>query len=151
MNIIFVGPTGVHHALIAAHIFMGDLHNNDYRHIKQFGDWRLDSKGELIYVGQDSEGTQVYTFGAGRNYELASTIISDFRDLFGVGADELVARAVNVRGYLLFYALSYIPSWLGGRYLSNLLADYLSVRQFAQIRAETLAFKNELKKHGNNL
>jgi hypothetical protein len=146
MNIIFVGPTGVHHALIAAHIFMGDLHNNDYRQVKHFDDHKRDLSGELIYVGQDKEGAQVYTFGAGRNHELAAVIISDFRSLFGIGPEELVAWAVTVPGYLLFYALGYIPPCLGGRYLTNLLAGWLSVRQFEHIRTETLAFKDELKR-----
>lgn len=144
MNIIFVGPTGVHHALIAAHIFMGDLYNNDYSEVEHFGDETADLSGELIYVGQDEEGSQIYTFGAGRNYELASVIISDFRDLFGVGSDQLVARAVVVPGSLLFYTLSYVPPMLGGRYFSGLLASFLAVRQFDHIRSQTLAFKDEL-------
>lgn len=145
MNVIFVGPTGVHHALIAAHIFMGDLHNNDYSQIAYYGDQNADLSGELIYVGQAEEGVQVYTFGAGRNHELASTIIADFRDLYGVGPDELVARVVSVPGYLFFYALSYIPAFLGGRYLSNLLAGYLTVKQFEHIKHQTLSLKDELR------
>lgn len=145
MNVIFVGPTGVHHALIAAHIFMGDLHSNDYREVEHFGDQTADLSGELIYVGQNAEGVHVYTFGAGRNHELASTIITDFRNLYGAGSDELVAQAVAVPGYYLFYALSYIPPLLGGRYFSNLLAAYLSVRQFDKIERQILAFKNQLK------
>jgi len=109
LNVIFVGPTGVHHALIAAHIFMGDLHNNDFRLIEHYGDRELDSKAELWYVGQTDDGAKVYTFGAGPNHKLAAEIIADFRDLLGFGEEELVARAVPVPGNLWLYALSYLP------------------------------------------
>jgi hypothetical protein len=109
LHVIFVGPTGVHHALIAAHIFMGNLHSNDYRFIEHYGDIRLDSKGELLYVGQTAEGVKVYTFGAGPNHELAPAIIAGFRDLFGFGERDLIARAVSVPGNLWLYVLSYLP------------------------------------------
>ncbi|HCF50126.1 MAG TPA: hypothetical protein DER60_07585 [Syntrophomonas sp.] len=109
LNVIFVGPTGVHHALIAAHIFMGDLHSNDYRFVEHYDDKEADLKGDLLYVGEDANGVKVYAFGAGANYELAPAIIADLRDLFGFSEEELVARAVSIPGNLLFYGLNYLP------------------------------------------
>ena len=47
-------------------------------------------------------------FGAGPNHELPA-IIAGFRDLFGFGERDLIARAVSVPGNLWLYVLSYLP------------------------------------------
>lgn len=144
MYVIFVGLTGVHHALIAAHVFMGDLNNTEFRLIQHFCDKDMDQKGSLFYVGKDANGVQVYTFGAGHNPELAAGIINELRDILGFAEGDLAARAVSIPGDAIIAFLSRIPHYMGGNYLQNLLGQVLVGRQFEKIKKETLAFKSEL-------
>lgn len=137
--------TGVHHALIAAHVFMGDLHSDNFRLIQHFGDKDIEQKGDLFYVGKDAHGVQVYTFGAGHNQELAAGIINELRNILGFAEEELTARAVSIPGDAVIAALSRIPTYMGGSYLQNLLGQVLTERYFEKIKTETLAFKSELE------
>jgi hypothetical protein len=151
LYVIFVGLTGVHHALIAAHVFIDDLHSNNFRLIQHFGDRDLEKKGDLFCVGQDDHGALIYTFGAGHDQELAAGVIEELRNILGFDEKDLAVRAVSIPGDAIIAALGRIPAYMGGSCLQNLLGQILIAWQFERIKNETLTFKSEMESRRSEL
>jgi hypothetical protein len=119
MNILFLGTSGVHHALIAANIYL-EKPVKDFNSIPNFANIALESSGFPIFVGEDNQGNQVYTLGAG-DVEMAKKSIEDLRNVFGRPANDLVVKPVSVKGEKLLTLLNHIPASLGGRLWHNLI------------------------------
>lgn len=119
MNILFLGTSGVHHALIAANIYL-EKPVKDFNSIPNFANIALESSGFPIFVGEDNQGNQVYTLGAG-DVEMAKKSIEDLRNVFGRPANDLVVKPVSVKGEKLLALLNHIPASLGGRLWHNLI------------------------------
>ncbi|MGE5415191.1 MAG: DUF3189 family protein [Acidobacteriota bacterium] len=95
MDIVFTGATGVHQALLAAHIYLGQLNDTDFSYIKGLADLDLDSLGEPIFVGEDSAGNHVYTLGLGQ-VEIGWKAVNNFLDVAEVSSDRLHMLKVKV-------------------------------------------------------
>lgn len=119
MNIIFLGTSGVHHALIAANIYLKKT-VTDFNSIPDFANIALESSGFPIFVGEDNQGNQVYSLGAG-DVEMAKKSIEDLRNVLGCSANDLVVKPVSVKGEKLLALLNHIPASLGGRLWHNLI------------------------------
>lgn len=119
MNILFLGTSGVHHALIAANIYL-EKPVKDFNSIPNFANIALESSGFPIFVGEDNQGNQVYTLGAG-DVEMAKKSIEDLRNVLGRPANDLVVKPVSVKGEKLLALLNHIPASLGGRLWHNLI------------------------------
>jgi len=120
MNILFLGTSGVHHALIAANIYLKKP-VTDFNSIPDFANIALESSGFPIYVGQDKEDNQVYSLGAGSDIDMAQKSIEDLRNVLGYSTHDLVVKPVSVKGEKLLTLLNHIPASLGGRLWHRLI------------------------------
>ena len=119
MNILFLGTSGVHQALIAANIYLKKP-VADFNSISDFADLALESSGFPIYVGEDKQGNQVYSLGVG-DVEMAQKSIEDLRNVLGRSDNDLVVKPVSIRGEKLMALLNHIPASLGGRLWHRLI------------------------------
>ena len=132
MNILFLGTSGVHHALIAANVYLKNP-VADFNSLTDFANRDLESSGFPIYVGQDKEGNRVYSMGAGSDVDMAKKSIEDLRNVFGYSANDLVVKPVSVKGEKLLALLKLIPASLGGRLWHKLLPALILKSQLKNI------------------
>lgn len=133
MKILFIGTTGVHHALIAAHIFLGRLTKPDFRLVEAFCDNAKDASGYPILIYDDVKGNQVYTLGVGKDVALGKKAIEQMVDLLGYTSQDLLVKPVSIKGEKLLLLLSKIPDFLGGTQLNMFVGDRLLKREFSSI------------------
>lgn len=131
MNILFLGTSGVHHALIAANIYLKKP-VADFNSIQNFANVSLESSGFPIYVGKDKQGNQVYSLGAG-DVETAKKSIEDLRNVLGRSANDLVVKPVSIKGENLLSMLNLIPASLGGRLWHKLIPALILKSQLKTI------------------
>lgn len=135
MNILFLGTSGVHHALIAANIYLKKS-VTDFNSIPDFANVALESSGFPIYVGEDKQDNQVYSLGAGSDVDMAKKTIEDLRNVLGCSANDLVVKPVSVKGEKLLALLNHIPASLGGRLWHNLIPALILKGQLKRIDTE---------------
>jgi hypothetical protein len=131
MNILFLGTSGVHQALIAANIYLKKP-VADFNSISDFADLALESSGFPIYVGEDKQGNQVYSLGVG-DVEMAQKSIEDLRNVLGRSDNDLVVKPVSIRGEKLMALLNHIPASLGGRLWHRLIPALILKSQLKAI------------------
>ncbi|MBC7075761.1 MAG: DUF3189 family protein [Syntrophomonadaceae bacterium] len=144
MKIVFLANTGVHHALIAANIFLEKLEKDDFRLVKGFCDISKDVSGFPIFVGEDKAGNQVYTVGVGDDLNIARKTIEELAQMFGYSSRDLVVKPVSIKGERLISLLSKIPHLLGGSYLNLHISSYIIKLNFARLFEEISVFKAQL-------
>ena len=132
MNILFLGTSGVHHALIVANIYLKKP-VVDFNSIPDFANVVLESSGFPIYVGEDNQGNQVYSLGAGSDINMVKKSIEGLRNVFGYSANDLVVKPVSVKGEKLLALLKLIPASLGGRLWHKLLPALILKSQLKNI------------------
>lgn len=98
--------------MIAANIFLGRLHNPNFRYIKGFCDVAHDKSGFPIYIGEDNQSRKVYTLGVGKDVLMAKKTLEDLRDILGFTERELVIEPVSVPGESLIKFCSRWPKIL---------------------------------------
>ena len=145
MDIIFLGSTGVHHALLAANMYLGRVNElSDLRYIKGLYDYSKDVSGFPIYIGKDIEGNRVYTLGGGKEIWLTKKSIEQLLNMFGYSEHDLMVRTVNLIGDKIIHSLNKIPGLLGRHYLNMYLSGFIVKRNFAKLKQETEEFKSRL-------
>ncbi|MDD3272393.1 MAG: DUF3189 family protein [Syntrophomonadaceae bacterium] len=132
MNIIFLGTSGVHHALIAANVYLKNP-VADFNSLTDFANRDLESSGFPIYVGQDKEGNRVYSMGAGSDVDMAKKSIEDLRDVLGYSTHDLVVKPVSVKGEKLLTLLNHIPASMGGSLWHRLIPALILKSQLKAI------------------
>jgi len=136
MKIIFLGTSGVHHPLIAAHIFLGRLHKPDFRFVRGFCDTYHDESGYPIFIGQDQDGNQVYTLGMGPETEVGYRSIKNLAELVGYPEGELKLQTISIPGERLLYYAAKLPKTIGGQYVNQYLSNYFIGKEFSRIKEE---------------
>lgn len=144
MNLIFIATTGVHHALVAAQIYLGRLEKDDFRLVRHFADKNLDQNGNLLYIGQDVDGTEIYCLGAGKEYQMMAHIMTEIRDVLGFASEDLVVKPVSIPGDRIIQVVSMIPHVMGGRKLNLVVSNAIIARHFETLKAEVKGFKKQL-------
>ena len=100
MKIFYFCQTGVHTALIAANIHLGLLPKNDIptakriSETKYFGSKHRQQIGEILFVGRDSLGNEVYSFGVFKEKELGPRSIDSLLKICKVDSNQY--RFVNI-------------------------------------------------------
>ncbi len=145
MKIIFLGNTGVHHALVAANIFLGRLKESDFRLIEGFCDLAKDSTGFPIFIDKDEEGNEIYTVGAGKELIIAQKTINELVRVFGCSSRDLIVKPVSIKGEKVISLLSKIPDMLGRSYLNFHISSYIISKDFPRLFREIMDFKNQVK------
>lgn len=144
MKILFLGTSGVHHPLIAAHIFLERLHKPDFRFVRGFCDTYHDESGYPIFIDRDRNGDEVYTLGVGTETEASCKSIKNLADLVGYPEGGLILKAISMPGERLLYYVGKISKLIGGRYLNEYLSNYLIGKEFSRIKEEVDEFRKGL-------
>ncbi len=144
MKIIFLGTTGVHQALIAANIYLGQLNDNNFKMIKGFGDVAKDKSGFPIFIDEDEKGNQVYTLGAGRDVLIGKKSIEDLVQILGYSSRDLIVKPLCIKGEKIIWLLSKIPDILGGKLWNRYLSKYILKKELNHIRKDVEEFKISL-------
>jgi len=144
MNIIFLGTTGVHHALVAANIYVGHLKDKKYYILKDYANLHLELTGFPIFIGKDKQGNRVYSLGAGKDLAIAKKMIEEFTIIMGYSKSEMLVKPVSIYGEKLLALVSTIPEWLGGRLWSSLLASIIIKSQLPAIKRDIEEFSRKI-------
>jgi hypothetical protein len=125
LKIIFIGTTGVHHALVAAHLLSGwDCHGK-CSSLAGFGDKVLEDSGKPFMVYEDGEGTQIYSLGVGKDVKLAERAIGQFIDILGFKPADYLIEPVSLPEEKLLWWLIKMPDHAWLRTVNSYLADKL--------------------------
>ncbi|MGI5921398.1 MAG: DUF3189 family protein [Syntrophomonadaceae bacterium] len=144
MKILFIGTTGVHHTLVAAHLFLGRLHKSDFHLVEGYADDHLDESGFPILVDDDGKGNQVYALGVGREVQVAERAIGQLVELLGYTSRDLIVHPVTIKGETLLLLLKLIPEALGGKIFSSFISKLLIKNQFSNIANNVANLKKQL-------
>lgn len=112
MKVLFIGSTGIHHALMAAHIF---LEKNADSHLvwpPHFADLQIEKKGHPLLVGTKNDGSQVYVLGVGREVKMAKKSLTDLRNIWGFNQSNLAIIPIRIKGEGLISLLAKLPNSL---------------------------------------
>lgn len=142
MNILFLGTTGVHHTLVAAHEYLGTLQNNDCRSIQYFADNEREESGYPNFIGFDSIGNKVYTLGGGSDIPMVKKAIEQLVDILGYSEKELLVKPISINNdklILVLHKLAQIPFL---KSLSLYLINYLLQQEIPSIRNHVQEMKN---------
>lgn len=147
MNIIFAGTTGVHYALVAAFLYLGQVQSGSgIEHLPGFGDMALELKGVPIYLGTDSKGNRVFSLGLGKQDDMGMKIINGLLAAACVGENSLIIKKINIPEAEIFCVLGKLASIPGGQWLNKKLSVNLINRRIAIIQKQIEEFK---RAHGS--
>ena len=114
MNILFIGTTGVYHALVAAKLFMGIDSQKELLSMPELGSRLLEDSGNPIYAGKDKRGNQVYCLGVGADVNMVKKSITQFMKILGFSHKDLIVKTIqsrNERAIFRLYQLSKLPGF----------------------------------------
>lgn len=97
MNILFIGTTGIHHTLVAAHIYLGQLGENGYSDLKFWGDWNSEGTGLPLFLDYDDMGNRVYVLGVGWDVQMAQKSIEQLDTLLSDDLPDLIVKPVFIK------------------------------------------------------
>ena len=97
MNILFIGTTGIHHTLIAAHLYLDHLDDQNYYDLKFWGDWSKEALGLPLFVDCDEMGNKVYVLGVGCDVQMAQKAIEQLDKLLNNDVPDLIVKPVYIK------------------------------------------------------
>ncbi|PKM77038.1 MAG: hypothetical protein CVU90_09265 [Firmicutes bacterium HGW-Firmicutes-15] len=97
MNILFLGTTGIHHTLIAAHLYLGKPEPNNYRDIQFWGDRSSEALGYPIFLDNDEQSNGVYSLGVGRDVLMAAKSIKQLVEILNCTERDLMIKPVFIK------------------------------------------------------
>ncbi|MGR6836498.1 DUF3189 family protein [Syntrophomonas erecta] len=144
MKIIFIANTGVHHALVAAYIYMNRIdHQDRLNTIEGYGDMSLDASGFPIYIGTDDQGNQIYTLGVGKDVAMGQRTLEDLRALLGCSEEDLLIKPVFIDGSGWLDIVAGLPHFMGGHHINRYVSSLLVKRHFDNLCQQMRLVKAE--------
>ncbi|NLW45175.1 MAG: DUF3189 family protein [Syntrophomonadaceae bacterium] len=147
MIILLVGTTGVHHTLVAAHLYLKkNISAGEFAHLDGYCDLSLEGSGFPIAIGCDGYGNNVYTLGLGRLVEIGNRAINGFSQIMGFDSSQLLIRELRIPGDLDIWAASkanWMPMGMGNA-INRLVADRVISREFKRIKSEALRLTEQV-------
>ncbi len=146
MIILLVGTTGVHHTLVAAHLYLQNTSVKEFNQLDGYCDLSLDSSGFPINIGCDRYGNHVYTLGLGRLVSIGSRAINGFSQIMGIDSSQLLLKEIRIPGELDIWAASkahWMPLGIGNG-INRLVADYIITREFNLIKSEAFRLSEQV-------
>ncbi len=113
MKILFIGTSGVHHVLIAAHLFLAGNELSDIFLSPGFADMKLEQAGYPIYIGAKSDAKEVYVLGVGHEVQMAKRALNDLITILGFSKSDLLVVPIAIKGERLITLISKLPPLLG--------------------------------------
>ena len=142
MNILFIGTTGIHHTLIAAHLYLDHLDNQNYYDLKFWGDWSKEALGLPLFVDCDEMGNKVYVLGVGWDVQMAQKSIEQLDQLLNNDLPDLIVKPV----YIKFERVLLFLHQLGRRKKLNKLMQLLITNllkwEFITIQRQVTRFRD---------
>lgn len=138
MIIFLVGTTGVHHTLVAAHLYLQNIPAREFTQLNGYCDLSLECSGFPVNIGCDRYGNSVYTLGLGRLVRIGSRAINSFSQIVGVDPSQLLIREIRIPGELDIWAASktnWMPLGIGNG-INRLVADHIITREYNRIKSE---------------
>jgi hypothetical protein len=129
-----MGTTGVHHTLVAAHMFIKRGKHKKYKMIEGFDDGKLEKSGRPFLVSDDGRGNQVYCVGVGKDIQLAKRAMTQFLDINGFTSSDLFIQPVHIKGDKLLLWLVRLPEYRWLKALRNGVAECLIRVQLALVQ-----------------
>ncbi|ABI68643.1 DUF3189 family protein [Syntrophomonas wolfei] len=142
MKIVFLGTTGVQHALIAAHIYLGQLGVEDFRDLEYYCDLSQESSGFPIFIGDDARGNQIYSLGVGKDLQMGQKTIENLLTILGFSYQDLTLRPVSIKAERFLACLGKIPRYLGGRKINLFFSDIILRQELTTIKENVEQFCN---------
>ncbi|HWQ74342.1 MAG TPA: DUF3189 family protein [Syntrophomonas sp.] len=145
MNLIFLGSTGVHQALLAASMHLDPQLKQlrpDCRDLPHFNDYWQEAGGRPLYVGTDQAGRRIHTLGVGPDVTMARKTIEHLRIILDTSAEELQLIPIVIRSQRLIDWL-HKPArlnWL--KPLSSYLIAGLLKWEYHNVKGQILTWTN---------
>ncbi|MGE5391478.1 MAG: DUF3189 family protein [Deltaproteobacteria bacterium] len=147
MKVIFLGTTGVHHALVAANLYITNDIPHDPSRLPDFADQQKDHDGSPIFVGRDEKGNEVYSLGAGRDVLMAKKSIEELIGVLGFYPQDLLVKPIKVRGDIFFPFINKVSTVTSSKGIGKAVARYLASVEMDSIAAQVQGFKDHYQLH----
>ena len=143
MKIIFLGLTGVHHALIAGYYYLnGETIEN--LGLQGFADVELEKSGFPILLGVDENNNQVYALGCETDVSMMEKTIAEFADILGSGPDQLLVLPISIAGEKLLLWLTILAGYTGAGQWYNYCSRFLVKKELPAIIAQVYEMRGRL-------
>lgn len=144
MNILFIGTTGIHHVLLAAHEYLG-IAESDLRRLKFWGDYEREARGQPLFLNYDNLGNKVFSVGVGKNLNMAEKSISQLLQILNVSEQDIVVRPIYSRYDRIWLWLSQLQGWALTRGLAEHIILVLLNRDALSLKNQIEKFKKEVR------
>lgn len=145
MNILFIGTTGIHHTLLAAHLYLGQFNGKDYRQLKFWGDFPREAQGRPLFIDYDDRGNMVYVLGVGLDVRMAQKSIEQLDKILNNDPQNLIVEPVFIkreRMLLLLHRLGQRPSM---QEMAQLIIAGLLNNEYMTIQKQMEDFKKRVR------
>jgi hypothetical protein len=142
MKIVFLGTTGVQHSLIAAHIYLGQLKEQDFRSLEYYCDLSQEPSGFPIFIGDDARGNSVYSLGVGKDLQMGQKTIENLLIILGFSSQDLALRPISIKAEVFLACLGKIPRYLGGTKITLFFSNIILRQELAAIKENVEQFCN---------
>lgn len=145
MNILFIGTTGIHHTLVAANIYLGQLSENNYSDLKFWGDWSSEALGLPLFLDYDDMGNKVYVLGVGWDVRMAQKSIEQLDKLLNDDISDIIVKPVFIKREKVLLFLHRIGRRQKLNQLMQSLITTLLRKEFITIQNQIEKFKNRVR------
>lgn len=145
MNILFIGTTGIHHTLVAAHIYLGQLNDNDYCDLKFWGDWSSEALGIPLFLDYDDIGNKVYVLGVGWDVRMAQKSLEQLDKLLNDDLPDLIVNPIFIKREKVLLFLHRIGRRQKLNQLMQSLITNLLKMEFVTIQNQVEKFRKRVR------
>lgn len=145
MNILFLGTTGIHHTLIAAHLYLGQPEPANYRNIRFWGDRSRESLGYPLFIDYDEQRNGIYSLGVGRDVRMATKSIEQLVEILNCTEGDLIVKPIFIKRESLLLFLHRIGRIKIVNYLILPVIAYLLKKEFAAISQQVEELKSGVR------
>jgi hypothetical protein len=145
MNILLIGTTGIHHTLIAAHLYLGRVNDQDYSDLDFWGDWAGEALGLPLYLDKDDMGNKVYVLGVGRDVQMAQKSLEQLDKLLNNDQQDLIVKPVFIKHERLLLFLHRLGRRKKLNKLVQSLISILLKIEFITIQKQVERFREEVR------
>jgi len=145
MNILFIGTTGIHHTLIAAHLYLNQLNEQDYSDLELWADWDKEALGLPLFLDYDDRGNKVYVLGVGCEVLMAQKTIEQLDKLLNRGSNDIIIKPVFIKREKVLLLLHRWGRNKKSNQLVRMLITYLLKKEFFTIQKQVERFRERVR------
>jgi len=145
MNIIFLGTTGIHHTLIAAHLYLGKLEQEGYANLKFWDDRNKEVLGYPIFIDYDKKRNKIYSLGGGWEVLMTQKTIEQLVKIMDFSEQDLVVKPIFIKRERILLLLYKIGRFKIVNRLVLPVINYLIKKEFTAIKQQVEEFKGGVR------